>query len=306
MGEAQYARGRPWSRRRVEDGLQGLRPEIPWTHLFDLSGCPTISRERHEKWYRKAEGLRRFGEIAIALARTVVSGQSIEGKTVLDLACGEGGHSIMFAEAGAGRVVAIDGRKLAIDRARFAADVLGVANTEFRTGDVRTLNVQEIGTFDIVLCSGILHHLEREQWFAFLKKVARLTADTAIFYTHVANEQLIAKHKLRNPADDEPPAPSSKFRAAMRSVQKRLRRREEVFDGYLYREHRMDSSPDQRARKMRASLDNEHSFWATEEAIVQALRKAGFGMVFKVQWPHMFREQWSRDTRQIIVARKTG
>lgn len=210
----------------------------------------------------------------------------------------------MFAKAGARQVVAIDGRELAIDRARFAADVLGVANVEFRTGDVRRLNAEQTGTFDIVLCSGILHHLEREQWFAFLKKVARLTADTAIFYTHVANDQLVVRHKLQKPADEPPP--SSRFGKVTRSIVQRFGRQEEYFDGYLYREHRTDSSPDQRAKKMRASLDNEHSFWATEEAIVQALRKAGFGMVFKVQWPHMFREQWARDTRQIIVARKAG
>lgn len=306
VGGLKPAPRRRWKKRDVESGLQRLRPEVPWTHFFDLGGCPTICANRDEKWYRKAEGLRRFGEIAIELCRTVITGQSIEGKSVLDLACGEGGHSIMFAKAGAGPVVGIDGRQLAIERARFAADVLEVPNTEFRTGDVRTLNPQETGTSDIVLCSGILHHLEREQWFAFLKKVARLTADTAIFYTHIANEQLAVKHKLQKPADEEPPPPSSRFRKAVRAIQQRFARREEYFDGYLYREHRSDSSPEQRERKMRASLDNEHSFWATEEAIVQALRKAGFAMVFKVQWPHMFREQWGRDTRQIIIARKAG
>jgi hypothetical protein len=177
--------------------------------------------------------------------------------------------------------------------------VLQTRNIEFRTADVRTLDVRTIGRFDIVLCSGILHHIERRQWFPFLKKIASLTADTAILYTHVANEGLRIEHKLE-------PVASRKQGTIFSWCFDKLRdhrEEEDAFDGYLYREHRGNESLEERAAKMRSSLDNERSFWATEEALVTALRKAGFAIVLKVQWPHMFHEQSGRDTRQIIVAR---
>src|SRR5688572_16156599 len=92
---------------RVRKGLSALQPEIPWTHLIDLNGCPTISRRSGDKSLKKAEGLQRFGEIAVQLCRSIVTGQTLIGKTVLDLACGEAGHTIMFSKAGAAQVVGV-------------------------------------------------------------------------------------------------------------------------------------------------------------------------------------------------------
>jgi cyclopropane fatty-acyl-phospholipid synthase-like methyltransferase len=213
----------------------------------------------------------------------------------------------MFAQAGAKQVLGLDGRQLAVDRARFAASVLGTSNVEFRREDVRDLGALE-GQFDIVLCSGILHHIEPKAWFPFLKSVAQVTADTAIFYTHVADEQLRSEHKLK-PIHLETSNTPATFRSRLADLFRRavLRQsQQDFFDGYLYREHRDEDSADERSSKMRASLDNSHSFWATEQALVDALKRCGFELIFKVQSPHMFRVQRFRNTRQIIVARKSG
>jgi ubiquinone/menaquinone biosynthesis C-methylase UbiE len=214
----------------------------------------------------------------------------------------------MFAQAGARHVLGVDGRRLAIERGRFAASVLEVSNIEFRQDDVRKLHALEDASFDIVLCSGILHHIEPQEWFPFLKRVARMTADTAIFYTHVADEQLRTEHKLTPAQLTSPAIPSSSTRGLARFLINAVlsRRSGKLIGGYLYREHRDDASAEERSSKMRASLDNTHSFWPTEETLVAALRKCGFDLVFKVQHPHMFRARWLRNTRQIIVARKGG
>ncbi|QIK78943.1 class I SAM-dependent methyltransferase [Sphingomonas piscis] len=259
---------------------------------------------RDGKWFKKAQGLLQLGEIALKLSRTMTAGQTIAGKTVLDLGCGEGGHAIMFAQAGARHVVGIDGRRLAVDRARFAANVLELSNIEFMHEDVRAPGALN-GRFDIVLCSGILHHIEPEAWFLFLKNVARATADTAIFYTHVADEQLQSEHKLKPVQLVEKSSPPRSSWLARLFGRLLLRKPQAAaFDGYLYREHREEESSDERSSKMRASLDNDHSFWATEEVLIDALKKCGFELILKVQSPHMFRAQRFRNTRQIIVARK--
>jgi cyclopropane fatty-acyl-phospholipid synthase-like methyltransferase len=292
----------------VRKGLRALRPEIPWTHLIDLNGCPTISRGLNDKWLKKAEGLHRLGEITLQLCRSILAGQTLVGKSVLDLGCGEAGHAIMFAQAGAGRVLGIEGRPLTVERARFATGVLGLHNVEIRQKDVRTIDADDIGAFDVVLCSGILHHIEQEQWWPFLRMVGRVTSDLAIFYTHVPNEELQAEHKLRRV---EPKLKPLNWRGTngFVALYRRLRGgvpQSEQLDGYLFREHSKLATAEEKASKMRASLDNSESFWATEEALVNGLQKAGFQMVLKVQSPHMFKSQRLRDTRQIIVAKKIG
>jgi 2-polyprenyl-3-methyl-5-hydroxy-6-metoxy-1,4-benzoquinol methylase len=293
----------------VKKGLSALRPEIPWTHLIDLNGCPTISRRDGGKWLKKAEGLQRFGQIALELCQSIVGGQTLAGKSVLDLGCGEAGHAIMFSQAGAARVVGVEGRLLTAERARFAADVLGLTNVEIIRADVRAINAHEIGSFDVVLCSGILHHINHEQWWPFLKMVGQVTSDLAIFYTHVPNHELQAEHKLRRV---EPSMrrhwlkrwSARDMAAALFRPFRRQVERGDHFDGYMFREHRASSTPEERASKMRSSLDNLESFWATEDALIKGLQKAGFQMILKVQSPHMFKSQSLRDTRQIIVAKK--
>jgi len=80
----------------------------------------------------------------------------------LDLACCEGWFAHRLLEWGAGEVLGVDIRQQSIRRAELVRDHLGVdpARLRFRTADVLTLDPEELGRFDVVLCLGLLYHVE--------------------------------------------------------------------------------------------------------------------------------------------------
>ncbi|HVE52834.1 MAG TPA: hypothetical protein VNB23_05580, partial [Ramlibacter sp.] len=98
----------------IERRLQELSPEIPWAHLIELAPGRFSVTPAEEKFYRKASGLSQIGELLMEIAEMQVRGNSLAGKRVLDLACGEGGHAIQFAKRGA-NVGGVEGRTLYVD-----------------------------------------------------------------------------------------------------------------------------------------------------------------------------------------------
>ena len=145
----------------IKQQLNSLSPDTPWAHLFEFApGIFSVTKD-NEQFFKKASGLKKIGEVLLQIAETQVRGHSLAGKRVLDLACGEGGHSVQFAQKGS-KVLGVEGRELYIDRARFAAQAMGQPNAEFIQGDVRKLDPQ-LGTFDVVAFSGILHNSGRKK-----------------------------------------------------------------------------------------------------------------------------------------------
>ena len=84
---------------------------------------------------------------------------SLKGQTVLDQGCGSGRYTLALAAAGAVRAVGIDLGSESLERARHIAHKAGLANIEFRQGDVLKLPYAD-GTFDFVFCNGVLHHTQ--------------------------------------------------------------------------------------------------------------------------------------------------
>jgi tRNA (mo5U34)-methyltransferase len=81
---------------------------------------------------------------------------------VIDLACNEGWFSHRLLEWGASHVLGVDIRPQVIRRAELLRAHLGISQDrlELRCADVFDLNVSELGTFDVVLCLGLVYHLE--------------------------------------------------------------------------------------------------------------------------------------------------
>ena len=77
-----------------------------------------------------------------------------------------GHYAIEFAMQGA-TVVGIEGRESNVQKAIFAKDILNLENLTFYQDDVRNLSAEKYGQFDIVLCSGILYHLDSSDVFPF-------------------------------------------------------------------------------------------------------------------------------------------
>lgn len=85
--------------------------------------------------------------------------RALAGQRVLEVGCGAGGHSALFARQGA-RVTALD---LTADRARATQaklDLLAADGCAAVQGDAERLPFAD-GTFDIVYSNGVIHHSPR-------------------------------------------------------------------------------------------------------------------------------------------------
>ena len=128
-----------------------------WHYEFDLDGHktpihPPQRANSHEQ--RK----RYFFDPLVELC-----GGSLAGKRVLDLGCNAGYWSLEAIERGADFVLGIDGRPMHVDQANFVYEVKGIDRSkyEFRMANIFDLNVADLGTFDIVLCLGLMYHVSK-------------------------------------------------------------------------------------------------------------------------------------------------
>lgn len=150
----------------------------PWFHNIDLCGVRTAPE--HPLGDYPANKWRR---VAAAIA------DKVPGRTVLDIGCNGGFHSIAMKRLGAARVVAIDFDDGYLDQARFAAQVSDV-DIEFHS-----LSVYDVARlrerFDIVLFMGVLYHLRHPL----------LALD--LIREHVAAEMLLFQSMQRGSKDVE-------------------------------------------------------------------------------------------------------
>jgi acetyltransferase-like isoleucine patch superfamily enzyme len=82
--------------------------------------------------------------------------------TAIDLACNEGWFSHRLLEWGVSRVLAVDIRPQLIRRAELIRTHFDISpeRLEFCCADVFELDSSRLGTFDVVLCLGLVYHLE--------------------------------------------------------------------------------------------------------------------------------------------------
>jgi SAM-dependent methyltransferase len=168
---------------------------------------------------------------------------------VLDLGALEGQYAIEFALQGA-EVVAIEGRLANIEKARFAREVLGLERLELLQEDVRGLSAERHGTFDVVLCLGLLYHLDASDVFPFLDRLAEVCTRLLVLDTHIG---LSGRTRHTHGGRE--------------------------YRGLTFVEHSPRASSEQRARSLWASIDNAESFWPTRASLLNALAQAGFTSV---------------------------
>lgn len=192
-----------------------------------------------------------IGDARVArMARIVMdlSGGSLDGLRVLDLACDEGNFANQLAVIGASEVIGIEARgsvNVARDRARSHK----LSNVRFEQGDVRHVTSASHGTFDVVLCLGILYHLDTPDFFEFARNLAQLTKPQgfAIIETQISL----------------------------------TRKREEEFGGQHYR----GKSYLEDISMQGASIDNPESFWPTRSSLLNVLSAVGFTSVLQITNP---------------------
>lgn len=80
--------------------------------------------------------------------------------SALDLACHQGWFSAHLAQRGFGRVHGVDARDEHIADASLIRDTLGLTQWQLSQSDVHAMTPEQFGTHDLVLCFGLIYHLE--------------------------------------------------------------------------------------------------------------------------------------------------
>jgi len=183
---------------------------------------------------------------AVTQAVADLTAKPLDQLRVLDLACGEGGFSIELGLHGAS-VLGIEGRTGNIEKARFAAEVLGLDRVTFQQGDVREWTEESIGRFDVVLCLGILYHLEATDAVNLIERCYGICEDVLVIRSAIGLTPNVGV-----------------------SV-----------NGRNYRGRRYGEN----VREQFASLDNPISFFPTRASLLNLLADTGFTSVYEVRNP---------------------
>ena len=146
------------------------RKEIEF-HNVDKAGKEKVSQDIYEKIHENAKFYK----------TTQLSGEYINdwiarhsrGKIFLDYACGNGTNAIKAAKAGAELAIGLDISDVSIANARALAQKEGVSrNTYFVQGDCENTGLPD-NCIDVVLCAGMLHHLDLSYAFPELRRIIK-------------------------------------------------------------------------------------------------------------------------------------
>lgn len=153
-----------------------------WMYEFDLRGHKTPVEGR--KAVRHPERRRYFFDPLVRML-----GGSLRGKRVLDLACSAGYWSLAASEAGADHVVGIEARQMHFDQASFVfkAKDIDPAKYTFVHDNIFDVDFARYGTFDVVLCLGIMYHITRHT--ELFEKISAVNTDVLLVDTRISTAE---------------------------------------------------------------------------------------------------------------------
>ncbi len=205
----------------------------------------------------------RTNVIKKVLYRFVSRNNSLAGLRLIDLGCLEGGIAFEMAREDM-EVVGIEGRKSNFLKCQLIKQYFEFPNLNFVHLDVKKINKDLVGVFDVVLCLGLLYHLDNP--VSFLEILCQITHDKSIIFldTHIApsNQELFDcdfKDKLSDLVQFE--------------------YNDKEYEGRWYQE---GLEEDQLFDDSWAAVSNLRSFWLTESSLMRALFFSGFKNIFKL------------------------
>ena len=148
-----------------------------WHYRFELNGVTTpIFDQDHVN--RHAQRARYFFDPLVELC-----GGSLSGLRVLDLGCNAGYWSLLSIHHGCDFVLGIDGRQMHIDQANlvFQVNEVDPARYRFTAGNVFHVDVAALGGFDVVLCLGLLYHVNKP--VELFQRIAQVNTDIVVVDT---------------------------------------------------------------------------------------------------------------------------
>lgn len=189
----------------------------------------------------------------LAATRTLKSlyPNGFEGLKLVDLGALEGGFAAEFARLGF-ETLGIEVRSSNIANCRIVEAGMDLPNLEFVQDDVQ--NLARYGRFDVVFCCGILYHLDNPR--KFLEIMAGCGARVVIINTHFATQELNSTFSLSEIHTNE------------------------GLSGRWYAEHHGPVESELDALKWH-SWKNQSSFWPLKPDLIQAIKEAGFPLVYE-------------------------
>ncbi len=181
---------------------------------------------------------------------------------VLDLGSLEGGLSFELAREG-WDVTGVEGRASNFEKAELIRGYFGLENLRFQQRDVKTLDCSRDGLFDIIICCGLLYHLDNP--FQFLETLATLSAPGGLLFldTHVAPDEHAARFGTHADKLSEPVT---------------LEHRSRTYDGRWFSEPQGGSVLDQQW----SAISNDRSFWASRRSLIRGVYHAGFHSIMEL------------------------
>lgn len=220
--------------------------------------------------------LRRLVQIVADLARSDFSELRI-----VDLGCLDGLFSVEFALQGAREVVGVDAREANVRKCLLAQEALGLQNLRFLQDDVRNVTRARYGAFEVVLCSGLLYHLNAPDVFQVIEQLHELSGELVLIDTHTALE---AKDVVRYAGEE--------------------------YHGLHYREHAETDSAQVKEARLLTAYGHDVSFWLSRPSLVNFLQRVGFTSVYECfNPPHLNfgrpgLEAWNRSTFVAVKGRR--
>lgn len=203
------------------------------------------------------------------------AGGDLNGRSVIDLGCLEGGFALEFARRGAEPVLGIEFREVSVRRCELARDLMGL-DASFVCGDVMTA-IPDDARYDVVFAAGILYHLDRPA--ELLARLRRACAGFLLLDTHVAD-----RDRVTHDCSPEVELPAL---------------RGEPYRGRWFPEFSDESTASQRDEMLWASSTNPRSFWPYEDELRRMLDDAGFTSVVPVT--DVDRSRWQVDQTNRVL-----
>ncbi|RTZ74097.1 MAG: hypothetical protein DSZ00_00790 [Gammaproteobacteria bacterium] len=151
-----------------------------WHYQFDLKGELTPAVRGEKSVRRHQQRKKHFFDPMVELF-----GGSLKGKRVLDLGCNAGFWSLNAIKAGCDFVLGIDGRRMHIEQAEFVFETKDIdpARYCFEHHNLFELDFSTLDEFDIVLCLGLLYHVNRP--IELFQRIASVNTDFLLIDTAV-------------------------------------------------------------------------------------------------------------------------
>lgn len=200
--------------------------------------------------------------------------------SVLDLGALEGGLSFEMAREG-WNTTGVEGREANYRKAQLIADYYALPNLRFVHKDVKALTPEADGTFDVILCCGLLYHLDEP--VAHLRQLASLLKEDGMLFldTHVAPDEHAARYRTHEESlSDEVMITESGHH----------------YEGRWWSEPAAGDLKEQ----MWSAISNERSLWLSRRSLIRALYHSGFASIhelfgmYEIETELALRDQFSR------------